>query len=115
GFEAHDVTVEALETLRDGAEGIELVAAGRLVERLRTVKDDAEVAMLAAACAVGDRALLDLVPTVRPGQTERALARRLEDLLRDHGADALSFDSIVAAGPHSAIPHHEPSDRPVEA
>jgi Xaa-Pro aminopeptidase len=114
GFEAHDVTVESYDALREVAGAAELVPAGRLVEPLRTVKDEEELALLAAACAVGDRALADLAPRVRPGLTERAIARLLEDLMRDHGAHELAFESIVAAGPHSAFPHHEPSDRPVE-
>ena len=113
-FEAHDVTVEGLESLRAAAEPVELVALGHAVEDLRQVKDPGEIALLREACAMGDRALADLLPTVRPGLTEREVARRLEELMRDHGADAPAFDTIVAAGPNSAVPHHGPTDRPLE-
>jgi Xaa-Pro dipeptidase len=114
GFEAHVVTVDGLQELLALAGGTELVASGPLVETLRTVKDEAEVALLREACAISDRALADLLPQVRPGLTERQVARALEDLMRDHGADGLAFDSIVASGPYSAVPHHAPTDRALE-
>jgi Xaa-Pro aminopeptidase len=47
---------------------------------------------------------------LRPGRTERAVGRELEALMLDHGADGVSFETIVAAGPNSAIPHHRPTD-----
>ncbi|MFZ1179850.1 MAG: M24 family metallopeptidase, partial [Mycobacterium sp.] len=59
-----------------------------------------------------DAALTDLVARggLRPGRTEREVGRELEALMLDHGADAISFETIVAAGPNSAIPHHRPTD-----
>lgn len=109
-YEAHEVTVEALGVLAGAGEGLELVALGHVVEELRTVKDDSEIALLSAACAVGDRALADLLPQIRPGLTERQVAGLLEGLMRDHGSEGLSFGTIAAAGAHSAIPHHAPTD-----
>src|SRR6202022_174997 len=59
-----------------------------------------------------DAALADLVERggLRPGRTEREVSRELENLMLDHGADAISFETIVAAGANSAIPHHRPTD-----
>ncbi len=82
---------------------------------LRKVKDDYELACLREACAVGDRALAALLPWIGVGRTEREVARRLENLMLDLGGDALSFETIVATGPHSSIPHHQPTLRPVAA
>jgi Xaa-Pro aminopeptidase len=115
GFEAHHVTVEAHGDLASAAEGVELVPVGHPVEELRRVKDDGEIDALRAACGVGDRALAALLPTLRPGLTERQVARRLEALMLDDGAEALAFETIVAAGPNSAVPHHQPTDRPLAA
>jgi Xaa-Pro aminopeptidase len=117
GFEAHSVTVEAHSELAAAAaaSSATLLPMGRPVERLRVVKDEEELTHLRAACAVGDRALSALADQVTVGQTERQVARRLEDLMRDEGADAMSFDTIVAAGPFSAQPHHSPTERPLEA
>ena len=63
---------------------------------------------------MSDAALARLLLEVRVGVTERELAARLSWLMRDEGADGDSFDAIVAGGPHSAIPHHSPTDRPLE-
>jgi len=112
-YEAHDVTVEAHAGLTaiDGAP--DLVALGHAVEALRTTKDDGELDLLREACAISDRALAETLGTVAPGLTERELAHRLEDAMRELGADGPAFDTIVATGPHSAIPHHQPTDREI--
>jgi Xaa-Pro aminopeptidase len=87
-------------------------AADEAVEALREVKDAGELALLRLACEAADAALADLVDRggLRPGRTEREVGRELEALMLDHGADAVSFETIVAAGPNSAIPHHRPTD-----
>jgi len=114
-FEAHDVTVELHDTLARTGEGVELVAGGPLVERLRSVKDEDEIALLREACAIGDRALGELFETIIPGRSEREIGRELENRMLDHGATGISFETIVATGPNSAIPHHRPTDRVVAA
>ncbi len=113
GFEAAHVTVASHGTLLSAVAGVDLVATEGSVEALRQVKDDGELEALARACSISDQALAALLPEVAVGVTERALARRLEWLMLDLGADAISFETIVAGGPHSAIPHHDPTDRPL--
>lgn len=116
GFESNVVTVDGFDVLTRELEerkaGTELVRAAGTVEALREVKDAGEVALLRLACEAADAALNDLVRRggLRPGRTEREVSRELEALMLDHGADAISFDTIVAAGPNSAIPHHRPTD-----
>ena len=115
GFESNVVTVDGFDALTAGLESdgaTELVRAAGTVEALREVKDAGELALLRLACEAADAALTDLVARggLRPGRTERAVARELEALMLDHGADAISFETIVAAGPNSAIPHHRPTD-----
>ena len=114
-FEAHHVTVDLHETLRSTGEGVELIASGQLVEQLRSVKDDDEIALLWQACAISDRALTELFATIAPGRTEREIARDLENRMLDHGATGVAFETIVATGPNSAVPHHRPTDRAVAA
>ena len=108
-YEAHDVTVEEFDVLRDAADGVELCVLGRAVERLREVKDEGEIALLREACALADGALTDLLPLVRAGQSEHDVANLLEGLMRDKGSEGLSFPTIVATGGNSAIPHHSPT------
>jgi len=116
GFESNVVTVDGFDALTGELAGrsanTELVRAAGTVEALREVKDAGEVALLRLACEAADAALADLVERggLRPGRTEREVSRELESLMLDHGADAISFDTIVAAGPNSAIPHHRPTD-----
>jgi Xaa-Pro aminopeptidase len=112
-FEAHDVTVELHAELAglDHAPG--LVALGHAVERLRTVKDEDELALLREACAISDRALAETLDGIAPGQTEREVARALEARMVELGADGPAFETIVATGPNSAVPHHQPTDREV--
>ena len=114
GFEAHDVTVEMHQEL-SGIEGSPaLVALGHAVEQLRTVKDDDELALLREACAISGRALGETYGTIAPGQTEREVARRLEAEMLELGAEGIAFETIVATGPNSAVPHHRPTDREIE-
>lgn len=112
GFESHVVTVEAYDVLGKAAGEAELVRAPGAVEQLREVKDAGEIALLRLACEAADAALTDLVDRggLRPGRTEKEVGRDLESLMLDHGADGVSFETIVAAGPNSAIPHHRPTD-----
>jgi Xaa-Pro aminopeptidase len=116
GFESNVVTVDGFDVLTreldERKAATELVRAAGTVEALREVKDAGEVALLRLACEAADAALTDLVQRggLRPGRTEREVSRELEALMLDHGADAISFETIVAAGPNSAIPHHRPTD-----
>lgn len=114
GIEEHHVTVAAHGVLTEAAAGLALLATERPVEELRRVKDEHEVALVREACVIGDRAYADVLPTLRPGVTERAVALALEAAMTAHGAEQRGFATIVAAGPHSSIPHHQPTDRPVE-
>jgi Xaa-Pro aminopeptidase len=116
GFESDAVTVDAHDVLAAAA-GVPLHRAPGLVQQLRAVKDAAEVAALAAACAVGDAAFADLLAAggLRPGRTEREVALDLEGRMRGHGATGPAFATILAAGAHSAVPHHRPGDAVLEA
>ena len=113
GFESHVVTVDGLSVLtRAAGDRLELVRASGTVEALREIKDAGEIALLRLACEAADAALHDLVERggLRPGRTEKEVGRELESLMLDHGADGVAFETIVAAGPNSAIPHHRPTD-----
>ncbi len=115
GFEAHDVTVEAHGRLVDAAERkTELIALGWAVEGLRSVKDDGEIDLLRRAFRAADEAFGELVETRLEGRTEKDIRADLESCMLGHGADGPSFETIVATGPNSAVPHHRPTDRVVK-
>ncbi len=111
GFEDTNITVRQHARLRELLpERIELVCAGGLVERLRAVKEIEEIERIRAATATADAALTQLLGQGLVGRTERELADALERAMREHGADRPAFESIVAAGPHGALPHARPRD-----
>ncbi len=112
---AADISHGLWGELAAAAPGVELVPAGAWVDADRAVKEPAEAERIAAACAVADRALATLLPEIRPGVTEAALAWRLERNLRELGAEALAFDVAALAGPGAALPHGSPGARHVRA
>src|SRR6202012_2568132 len=88
----------------------ELVAAGDAVEALRAIKDTDEIHRIAEAAKVADAALRQIMEQGLAGRTERSVAVALERAMEDLGAKRPSFGSIVAAGPHGALPHAQPRD-----
>lgn len=112
GFESHVVTVDGHAALAKVTGPDALVAISRPVEALRLIKEEKEVATLRAACAAADTALAGLLADdgLRPGRTEREVAQDLEARMVAAGAAGPSFETIVATGAHSAVPHHRPTD-----
>jgi Xaa-Pro aminopeptidase len=89
---------------------VELVEAGGMVEKLRAVKDPGEIEKIRAAAQCADEAFRAVIEPGIAGRTEREVALALEDRMRHLGAEGPSFPSIIAAGPHGALPHAEPHD-----
>jgi Xaa-Pro aminopeptidase len=111
GFDETALTVKQHLRLRELLpEAWELIPCGGLVEGLREVKDTTELARIRAAAELADAALRETLTAGLVGRTEREVAIDLELRMRRLGAQAPSFPSIVAAGPHSALPHAEPRD-----
>ncbi|MEJ7584111.1 MAG: aminopeptidase P family protein [Acidimicrobiales bacterium] len=90
---------------------IDLVATEGLVEGLRLVKDDGEIARITAAAAVADEALGRVRPRLADGPTEAEFALELDTEIRRIGAEGNSFETIGASGPNGAKPHHRPGRR----
>jgi Xaa-Pro aminopeptidase len=114
-FEAQEMTVERHAALAAPAESPLLVPLGHVIESLRMIKDEAEIALLARACAITAEAFAETLGEIVPGRTERDLAVLLERAMVDLGAEAPAFATIVASGPNGAIPHHMPGSRTFEA
>ncbi|MFC5678572.1 M24 family metallopeptidase [Aeromicrobium endophyticum] len=109
--ETHTLSVDAHRSLTGRLDGVELVGADRVVESLREVKDDDEVDALTRACDISTRALEQLLEGPLVGRTERQVGRDLENRMLDLGAEAIAFETILATGDHTAVPHHHPTDR----
>ncbi len=111
GLEAEHVSWAEQRRWAGEVEGIELVATDELVEKLRLVKDEGEIARIEAACTIADEALAAVRHQLEESPTERQFALELETEMRRRGADDISFPSIVASGPNGSRPHHQPDDR----
>jgi Xaa-Pro aminopeptidase len=113
GFEAQEMTVERHAALSQPGD-LELLPLGPMVEELRVVKDEEEIALLARACEITGAAFDLVVTQIRAGMTEREVAVLIERAMVDAGAEKPAFDTIVASGPNGAIPHHSPGGRRLE-
>lgn len=114
GFDKERLTVADREQL-DHATGVEWVAGRGQVGELRAIKEPAEVSAIRVATTVAAESLAAVVSTIRPGVTEIEIAASLEAALRRRGSQWHPFQTIVAAGPRSALPHARPTDRPVQS
>jgi Xaa-Pro aminopeptidase len=113
GFEDDRMAVRNLERLQGKlGEGVETVPAGGMVERLRRVKDEGELAAIEAASKLADEVWLWSLERGFTGRSERDVARTAEARIRELGGDP-SFPAIVAAGPNGALPHAEPGEREI--
>jgi Xaa-Pro aminopeptidase len=113
GFEDHHMSVRAKGKLEEKlAEGVSLEGAGGTVEKLRRVKDEAELAAIAAAAELADEAWCWSLERGLAGRSELDVARAVEAWMREQGAEP-SFPTIVAAGPNGALPHAEPGEREI--
>jgi len=110
GFEKNHMTWGQHEEIEKWTtpEGIELVPASNPVEKIRAYKTPAEAAFCAEACRIADKALRDLLPRIKPGVSELALATELDYLMKKGGADEPSFDTMVLFGARSSQPHAKP-------
>ena len=97
------------------AEQPRLVATTGLAEGLRAIKEPGELAAIQAAVDLGDAAFAHLSERLEPGWTERAAAWEIERYVREHGGEAISFETIVAGGAAAAMPHAFPRDRKLQA
>jgi Xaa-Pro aminopeptidase len=113
GFEDHHMSVRAKAKLEEKlAEGVSLEGAGGTVEKLRRVKDEAELAAITAAAELADGVWRWTLEHGLAGRTELDVARAAEARMRELGAEP-SFPTIVAAGPNGALPHAEPGEREI--
>lgn len=92
----------------------ELIETQNVIENIRLIKDEAELEILKEACKITDEAFDHILTFIKPGVSEIAVANELEHFLKGKGADGMSFDTIVASGVRSAMPHGVASEKLIE-
>jgi len=109
-YDPEHTTVSALGLMRSAISGARRRAffsplPGPIVSELRMVKDAAELRLMAEAAALGNRIFNAVLPHIQAGVPETEIAAGLEFFARSMGAEGMSFETIVASGPRSALPH----------
>ncbi|MGO2637702.1 M24 family metallopeptidase [Enterococcus viikkiensis] len=92
----------------------ELAPASGLIEKLRERKDEGEIAIIEKACAIADEGFDHVLKMIRPGMTEIEVANQLDFYMRSLGASGTSFETIVASGTRSALPHGVASEKMIK-
>jgi Xaa-Pro aminopeptidase len=114
GFEQNRISFQEWEELKSNLPGTRLKPVGGAVENLRTVKSDAEIATIRASVQVNSAALEQSLEQFTPAMTEQDLAAEIEYRMRLLGAERTAFETIVASGERTALPHAHPTDHPIE-
>ncbi len=112
GFEGKDVAFDAFQAFRallPARRGEDLVSL--VLDPLREIKDDEEIACLRKAVEISDRAFADVLQFLRPGISERDVAVHLESFMREHGSERPAFTTIVASGVRGSLPHGTASEK----
>lgn len=110
-FEERDLSFASYSALKEKLQPIELKESGGIVEQIRMIKDEKELAIIQEATDLADRTFSHILQFIKPGAKESDIALELEFFMRSHGATSTSFDTIVASGERSALPHGVASDR----
>ena len=100
-----------IETIKANNVSVELIPADDVLGSLRAVKEESEIDQIRDALTIAENAFINLKSTIRMGMAEKEIAWNLEKIIRSNGAEGLSFPSIIATGPNSALPHAIPGER----
>jgi len=112
GYEAAHLTCADFARLEQaGGGGVRYLAAADLVEQLRAVKDEEEVAKIRGAGKITAAVFAQVLEDLKPGVSESDLAAEIEYRMRKEGAEGVAFETIVASGPRAALPHARPSSK----
>ncbi len=111
GFEPEWMSFEFFESLRK--EVVPRPVKG-LVEGLRMIKDHDEIRLMRESCSLNHKVFKSIEGMLEPGRTETEIAWEVEKMFRENRASGLSFSTIVAGGPRSALPHAIPRDTPLK-
>lgn len=93
---------------------VDLIPVSGMIEELREIKDDSEIEIIQKACEIADQAFSHILTYIKPGMTEIQVANELDFHMRSLGASGVSFETIVASGLRSAMPHGVASEKVIE-
>jgi Xaa-Pro aminopeptidase len=119
GFESEHITFRMYHQLSDALKKDpshpNLVPVEGLVESLRSIKEPEEIEFITRAAEIADKAIIYIEEVIDIGMTEKEVAWHIERFMRENGSQSIPFEAIVASGPNSALPHHQPSQRKINS
>lgn len=115
GFEENYVTYAKYKEFMHKYKINQLVETEEIIEKQRQIKDEEEISYIKKACEITDGCFSHITKYIKKGMTEKQIANEIERYFKENGADGLSFDTIVASGKNSSMPHAVPTDKPIEA
>lgn len=116
GFESGWTQFDAYQRLKEGLPlGVSLVPVGRIIQERRMLKSPAEIDTIRRSVNLNSEAFARVLKRIRPGVRELDVAAEIEFQMKMLGAEKPSFETIIAAGPHSALPHSHPTAHQIGA
>ena len=114
GFESEHMSFSYYETMISNFPKINWISTNSIVENLAAIKDNEEIQSLKTAIEITDEVFTKIIPEIKQGVTEKYISTKISYLFKMNGAEGDSYESIIAGGPRSALPHARPTDRKFE-
>lgn len=118
GFESEHITFkmyhQLFDSLKKEPSHPNLVPLEGMVESLRTIKGPEEIEFITRAAEIADKTISYIEEIIDTSMTEKEVAWQIERFMRENGSQSIPFEAIVASGPNSALPHHQPSQRQIK-
>jgi len=115
GFEENYVTYAKYKEIMRRYKINQLVETEGIIEKQRQIKDEEEISYVKKACEITDNCFLYLLQYIKKGMTEKQIANEIERYFKENGATSTSFETIVASGRNSSVPHAMPTNRQIES
>jgi len=113
-FDSVRTNYSQISRLKEKMKDVSITGIENVLQKIRVVKDETELAEIQKAVSISTKSFNELLSFIKEGATENELSWKLETLMRDNGAEKISFDLIVASGPNGAKPHAKTSDRKIK-
>lgn len=114
GFESVDTTYKEYDTLKKELENKELVPTQGVIEKLRMIKEKSEIKLIKKALDIANSTFEEIKSQIVPGITEKEIATEIEYRMKKKGADGIAFETVVASGKRSSLPHGTATDKKIE-
>ncbi len=114
-FEEHSITLSQYRTFKEQCKGIAINYGGDVINQLRIIKDDDEIENIKKAAQITDKCFYHILEFIKPGVTEWDIAIEIEYFYKTNGCEKNSFDTIVASGAGSSMPHYKTGAKKIKA